>query len=148
VTHSANVSATDEVRYKYKGTYLDASAIQSRADYTASDLPSGVRAVVASTPAISPVMPGPQATGGTNGNSASSPLVRIGGVSADQLTGCLSNVASGEEVLLADVAHYLGKPAVIIVLKPVTGAFGVIVVGLACTATNADAITRLSVPKS
>jgi hypothetical protein len=146
--HGANVSATDEVRYKYKGTYLDANAIQSRADFTASDLVSGVRAVVASTPAISPEMPVPQATGGTNGSSTSSPLVRIGGVSANQLTGCLSNVASGRKVLLADVAHYLGKPAVIIVLKPVTGAFGVIVVGLACTATDADAITRLSVPKS
>jgi len=146
--HSANVSATDEVRYKYKGTYLDANAIQSRADYTASDLASGVRAEVASTPAISPAMPVPQATGGTNGGPTSSPLVRIGGVSADQLTGCLSNVASGREVVLADVAHYLGKPAVIIVLKPVTGAFGVIVVGLACTATDADAITRLNVPKS
>jgi hypothetical protein len=146
--HSANVSATDEVRYKYKGTYLDANAIQSRADYTGRDLASGVRAVVASTPAISPASPVPQATGGTNGNSTSSPRVRIGGVSADQLAGCLSNVASGRKVLLADVAHYLGKPAVIIVLKPVTGAFGVIVVGLACTATDADAITRLSVPKS
>jgi hypothetical protein len=64
------------------------------------------------------------------------------------LAGCLANIASGRQVLLADVARYLGKPATIIVLKPVSGAFDVIVVGLACTATKADVITRLSVPKS
>jgi hypothetical protein len=146
--HSANVSASGGVRYRYKGTYLVANTIQSRANYTVGDLASGVRAVVASTPAISPATPGPQVTSGTNSNSTAAPLVRIGGISASQLTGCLSNIASGRAVLLADVAHYLGKPAVIIVLKPVSAVFDVIVVGLACTATKADAITRLSLPKS
>ncbi len=56
-------------------------------------------------------------------------------------------VAGGHPVLLVDVARYLGKPAVIVVLRPVHSTFRVVVAGLACGAGRGDVLRRLSIPK-
>ena len=74
----------------------------------------------------------------------------MGGVSLSELAGCLDRVSAGRRVLLADVARYLGRPATIIVLQPLTaaGVFDVTIVGLTCSASNPDVISRTTVPSS
>jgi hypothetical protein len=72
----------------------------------------------------------------------------IGGITISQLGGCLSRIAAGRQVLLAMVARYQSSPATIVVLRPTgDGAFlDVIVVGLACSASDADIITHTVTP--
>jgi hypothetical protein len=74
----------------------------------------------------------------------------IGGVSLSRLEGCLNRVAAGRTVLLANVARYIGNPATIIVLKSLTAAdvFDVTIVGLSCSASSSDVISRTTVPAS
>ena len=72
----------------------------------------------------------------------------VGGVSLSELEGCLNRVAAGRKVMLADVARYLGNPATIIILRSLTAAdvFDVTIVGLACSASDSDVISRATVP--
>ena len=65
-----------------------------------------------------------------------------------QISGCLSAVAPPSGVLVAEIAHYLGKPAIIVVSKPVGNAYRVTVVGLACSASRPDVLARITVPRA
>jgi hypothetical protein len=130
-------ASSPDVRYKYKDSYLTTKVVESSNDYTKSDLASGIRAQVASAPAIVPAPSVPTTRS-----------IDSGRIKISQLAGCLSRFAAERQILLVDVARYLGRPATIIVLQPVRNTFDVIVVGLACAGSDSDVITRLTVPKS
>jgi hypothetical protein len=137
------------VQYRHGGRYLYANTLSSTMNYTKADLAAGVRQEVANVPAIYPgPTPGAAAsnTPGVNSGPEETPATRVGWIRIHRLTGCLTAAAAGRQILLAEVAHYGGSPATIIVLRPVHGVLPVIVVGAACTGSSADVITRLSVP--
>jgi hypothetical protein len=71
------------------------------------------------------------------------------GVDQRQLTGCVSNIAAGRNVLLVDIARYGGTPATIIVVGSAPSGPGVIyAVGPACSATATDVLAQQNLPKS
>jgi len=144
---SINAAGTMPVRYYTYGRHSAVTnVVVSDANFTKSDLVPDVRArlnspLVVPVPSASPAAPssGPDVGSTSSGN-------RPRGVTARQLAGCLSKVAAGRRIVLAEVARYLARPATIVVLKPVDHVFDVIVVGSACSAANSDVITRLSLP--
>ena len=73
---------------------------------------------------------------------------KVGSVSVGQIAGCLSAVAPASGVLVVEVAHYRGKPAIIVVGKPAAKAYQVTVTGLACSASRPDVLARITVPES
>ena len=131
------------VNYRLHGKVVTTDAIASHTDFTKASLAIQVRKDVASSSvagfagAQHATVPGPAKSS-------------IGGVSLSRLEGCLNRVAAGRKVLLANVARYIGNPATIIVLKSLTAAdvFDVTIVGLSCSASNSDVITRTTVPAS
>jgi hypothetical protein len=133
--------AATPLRYRHAGQLVYASAVRSDADYTKASLPAGVRDEVKASAQVASPAPGVAPSGAAPSTS------RLNGASVSQLESCLSAVATGHLVLLVDVARYLGRPATIIVLKPVNNVFDVIVVGQACGTSGQNVITRLTVPK-
>jgi len=123
------------VTYRRAGRTATASVLASGRDYTPRTLSSQVRLRVANSPAT--VVPGP-----TYG-----PLWKLPGISVSHLAGCLTRIAAGRKVLVADVARFAGTPAVIIVLRPATATavYDVSVVGLACSASTSDVIRTVVV---
>jgi hypothetical protein len=126
-----------------------APVLTSNADYTKANLAVQVRRSVASAAdeyfgTNATTVPAPVASGA----SASGELTLLDGLTVKGLTGCLSGVADGRQVLVADVARYLGKPATIIVFRSLTSMnlLDVVIVGLACSATDAHTIARTTVP--
>ncbi len=72
----------------------------------------------------------------------------FGGVRVRLLVACLTRLAAGRTIVVADVARYLGTPATIVVLKSLNDArvLDVDVVGLTCSAAKPDIIAELTVP--
>jgi hypothetical protein len=118
-------------------------ALASGSNYTPANLASYVRRDVMNT-----------SSGLFNGASVPSAgpsaIRRADQLAAfSHLRGCLTDVAQGRRVVVADVARYLGRPATIIVLKPLLAAasvFDVVIVGPDCSATSEDVISRAVVP--
>ena len=132
------------VNYRLKGKVAATNAIASHTNFTSATLASQVRREVASSSVLVGGFAGPQH--GARPEPANS---RVGGVSISRLEGCLNRVTAGRKVLLADVARYLGSPATIIVFKSLTAdVFDVTIVGLSCSASNSDVISRTTVPVS
>jgi hypothetical protein len=70
-----------------------------------------------------------------------------GGVSAAQLSKCVSKVAGGRQVLLVDIARYQGKPARIIVVgTPPDGPGSIYAVGASCSASNPNILAQQPLP--
>jgi Putative zinc-finger len=144
VSSSANASGPIMVSYRMKGRIATAAAMVSQVNFTEGSLPGMVRKQVASVTGI-----GAGAGFATPTYQASpAPKFRIGGVSIPTLEGCLSAMANGRQVLLADVARFLGRPATIIVMKSPTTAnvLDVAIVGLGCSSSSLDVIRMLTVP--
>lgn len=130
------------INYSVNGKIATTTAIASNTNFTKGSLARQVRKEVSSTSRFSAGAAAPQA-------SPTTPAKAIfGGLSISGLEGCLNRVAAGRKVLLADVARYLGRPATVIVLTSPTTAnvFDVVIVGLSCSASNADVISRTTVP--
>ena len=94
--------------------------------------------------------PAPAATGvptmSTPSASGARKIADLNGFAIPQLGGCLTKIAAGRKVLLADVARYLGTPAAIIILQsPTASAYDVVVVGLACSSSGSDIIAKSEV---
>lgn len=87
----------------------------------------------------------PQATANA-GTAPRSSLLKD--LSVPHLAGCLSKIAAGAVIALADIARYQGKPAIIIAVKIAKNPrlLNVFVVSRACSASAADIITRVQVP--
>lgn len=97
-----------------------------------------------SRPTTAPAPTSPPPTTGGPAKDTKSSDEKIGGITISQLGGCLSRIAAGRQVLLAMVARYQSTPATIVVLRPTGGGafLDVIVVGLGCSAADADIITH------
>ena len=132
------------VSYRMNGRIATAAAMVSHANFTERSLPGMVRKQVASVAGFGA---GAGVTTPTY-QRKSSRNTRIGGVSIPTLEGCLSATANGRQVLLADVARFLGRPATIIVMKSPTTAnvLDVAIVGLGCSSSSLDVIRMLTVP--
>lgn len=131
------------LHYRRNGAIAIATAVASDVNFTPGSLAAQVRRQVASS---SPKF----ATGSPAAAPNAEKITSFGGISIPKLEGCLTRVAAGRKVLLADVARYLGKPATIIVLQSMTAGnvFHVAIVGLACSASNADIITQAEVARA
>lgn len=141
VSFGTGSAAATTLRYRHAGRFAYASAVTSSANYTAADLAPGVRRAAANSVQVpGPDMAVPSASG------APAQSHEILGFGVGRLESCLSAVAATSLVLLVEVARYQGQPASIIILKPASGVFHVIVVGQGCGASNPDVITRLAVP--
>lgn len=144
LSNGANASGPMMVSYRMKGRIATAVAVMSDANFTERSLPGMVRKQVASVAGF-----GAGAGFATPTNQRKSPRnFRIGGVSIPTLEGCLSAMANGRQVLLADVARFLGRPATIIVMKSPTTAnvLDVAIVGLGCSSSSLDVIRMLTIP--
>jgi hypothetical protein len=64
------------------------------------------------------------------------------------LQACVAHVAGARHPLLADVARYQGKPAVIVVLPGPPGNLRALVIGPGCTGTTAHVIATATLPSS
>jgi len=131
-----------ELRYRQNGLYATATLLTSNADYTPANLADQIRQEVTSSARF----PG-SASEPTNQSQSAAPAP-AGAVNVPQLEGCVSKVAAGQRVRLVDIARYLGRPAAVIVLEPDAAArtLNVVVVGLACSASNSDILAQVSVP--
>src|SRR5262249_16389017 len=117
--------------YRLNGKIATTVAVASHVNYTEKSLPRDVRRRV---PTVTGVAPGVSPLAG--GLRVTSRNLRIGDVKITALEGCLSAMAAGRQVLLAEIARFLGRPATIIVLKSPIDAnvFVVGIVGLGCSA--------------
>jgi hypothetical protein len=130
------------VSYRLKGRIATTTAVASDTNMTEESLPGIVRKLVASVTSVGVGVATPGSQGTTSGKS------RIGGVSISALQGCLNAMAPGRPVLLAGVARFLGRPAMMIVMRSPTNAdvLNIAIVGLSCSASGLDIIQRLIVP--
>jgi hypothetical protein len=132
------------VDYRLKGRVATAQAVTTGDKYTRANMAPLVRKAVAGAPPI-----GKSAAGATPGTTQRpGTTTTFAGLAVRTLTGCLTGLAGGRTILLADVASFLGRPATIVVLKPLTGAhvLDVVVVGVSCSLASPHIIARLTVP--
>jgi hypothetical protein len=144
---SSGASATASVRYRYDGRYVSANVVTSSTNYVKNTLKSGARAAIAGASSVNPSMAPDQTARPSAVSGPARTSGRIGAFGVSQLSACLSKAADGHQILRAEVARYLARPATIIVLTPVGNVFDVIVVGRSCSASNLDVLTRLVIPK-
>jgi hypothetical protein len=140
---SQPVASVLPVSYRSAGHVFKTTVVVSDLSYTKADLAGGVRQRISSPLTV----PGYVRSGGFS-TPATQPGSAAEAVSPRRLAGCFSKVAAGREIFQAEVARYRGLPATIVILRPVGNIFDVIVVGAACSAADADVITRLSLSGS
>ena len=136
---------TARIDYSRSGTPAVTTAVASDANLTAASLPGAISSRLPSAGSAA----GPDGTiYGSNTPAAAAGTARVGGVDVAQLSGCVSRVSAGREVVLVEVARYQGARAVIIVMRPVPAGpdLEVVVAGTGCSASAADVITTTTVP--
>lgn len=142
VAHTPNATS---VEYHRNGELASAPATASEVNFTRSNLATEVRKQVASTAGTIAKAPATSAPSMAPGPGKTADL---NGFSLPRLAACLTKVAAGRTVLLADVARYLGKPAAIIVIQsPRASVYDVVVVGLACSSSGSDIVSQSEVTK-
>ena len=142
MSQNAAASGPVTLSYRLKGKIATTTAVVGHHNMTPESLPRMVLKRFASliTPGRNNTAPAVQKAGLSD--------FRIGRLSISALQGCLSAIAAGRHVVVADVSRFLGRPATIIVLKSLTAAniLDVAVVGLGCSASDLDIIRTLTVP--
>jgi len=130
-------AAPAKVSYRLDGKQVTAPAVATDVNYTHRTLDAQVNK------RISAIGAGQMSTATPTG-----PVTRLPGIRLPTLGKCLTRIDAGRRVLLADVARFLGKPAVIIVLKSLTtfDVLDVSVVSKACSAANPHVIATAEVP--
>lgn len=129
------------VPYRLNGKVVATTAVVSRANFRRKSLAPLVRKDISRTTHI----------GGPNygaANQGAGPQATGVGFNVPRMEDCLSRVNAGRTVLLAAVAHFLGKRATVIVLKsPKSAAFlDVAIVGPACSGSNPHVIFETTIP--
>ena len=130
------------LHYRLRGRIADARALLSGHDYNMRNMAPLIHKEVASTTEF-----GKGATPGAS-QPATPAGATFGGVRIPTLTGCLTRLAAGRAILIADVARYLGRPATIVVLRTSANAheLNVVVVRLTCSAANPEIIAQVTIP--
>jgi hypothetical protein len=128
--------------YRLNGKVATARALASGRNYTTGNMASLVHKDIRSDTVFGENTP----TG--KYQPAPSPGAMFGGIRVFQLRGCLTRLATGRAILVADVARYLGRPATIVVLRSSAGAheFDVVVVRLTCSRASPDIIAQVTIP--
>jgi hypothetical protein len=77
-----------------------------------------------------------------------SPGALFGGIKVLKLMGCLTRLAAGRSIVVADVARYLGQPATIVVMRSSASAheLNVAVVRLTCSRASPEIIAQVTIP--
>lgn len=136
----AGVSGPVNLNYRLNGKIATARALNTHHNYTRSNLAPLVHKDVASAASLE--------KGATGTSRSAAPKTVFGGIGVPTLIGCLTRVAAGRSVLVADIARYLGQPATIIVLRPSASShvLDVVVVGLTCSSAAPEILAELTVP--
>jgi hypothetical protein len=130
-----------EVQFQQHGKHVSVSSVQTSTNF----LPATLQ--VQAQGALQAARLGPLKSIQGAGSPAAVPSST--GTSQRQLTGCVSNIAAGRNVLLVDIALYEGKPATIIVVGKAPAGPGVVyAVGQACSATDADVLAQQNLPQT
>lgn len=146
----ANRAGSASVDYRRDGAVAAAPVSTSPVNFTPASLASQVRKQVASmsTGAISTAPSASQSAAPAATSPTAGKATVLGGFSVPQLQGCLTRLAAGRAVLLADIARYVGRPAVIVVLRsPSPEVFDVVVASLSCSSSVSDIITQAQVTR-
>lgn len=138
----SGVNSPVNLHYRLSGRIADARALTSGHDYNMRNMAPLIHKEVASTAEL-----GKAATPGASQRPASAQGT-FGGVRILTLTGCLTRLAAGRAILIADVARYLGQPATIVVLRPSANAhkLAIVVVRLTCSASSSEIIAQVTIP--
>jgi len=142
--------AAAKLHYRHGGQVAYTNLVTTDASFTKANAPAGVRGLVAAYPPMGVGTVPQSATSSPADSTAVSPAPTRANSNPFQigkLEACISAVAAGRLVQLAAEVRYAGVPVAFIILKPVKGAFDVIVVGQACGASGQDVIARLTVPQ-
>jgi hypothetical protein len=138
----SGVNSPVNLHYRLRGRIADARALLSGHDYNMRNMAPLIHKEVASTTEV-----GKGATPGAS-QPATPARATFGGVRILTLTACLTRLAAGRAILIADVARYLGQPATIVVLRPSANAheLNVVVVRLTCSAASPEIIAQVTIP--
>ncbi|HEX2321060.1 MAG TPA: hypothetical protein VHJ18_18930 [Streptosporangiaceae bacterium] len=138
----SGVNRPVSMNYRLNGRVATARALTTRHNYTRRNMKKLVQKDVASTTII-----GKKATPGTYAQLAS-PGALLGGIKVLKLMGCLTRLAAGRSILVADVAKYLGQPATIVVMRSSASAheLNVAVVRLTCSRASPEIIAQVTIP--
>ena len=147
---STRRTETAQIDYSRAGAPAVTTAVASDANLTAASLPGELsNRVPAAGSSLGPNSAGPEhAANGAHSATPGAEPTTLGGISVAELSGCVSRVSAGREVLLVEVARYQGARAVIIVMRsaPAGPDLEVVVAGAGCSASAADVITKTTVP--
>jgi hypothetical protein len=152
-----NAAAGVHVRYQTAGRTASANVYLSPVHFTRSTIGRSVRSVgyrmsLAAPEAGTTGHSVPHRTTGTHHPQSQTPPKparpqKVGSVSVAQIARCLSADAPSGRLVIVEIAHYQGKPAIIMVGRLVADAYHVTVTGLACSASKPDVLARITVPK-
>jgi hypothetical protein len=142
LSNNAEASGPMTVSYRLNGKIATTTAVVGHHNMTPKSLPRIVLKRFSNLITLGGDIAAPRVP------QAALPKFRIGGLSISALQGCLSAIAAGRQVMVADVGRFLGRPATIVVLRSLTAAdiLDVAVVGRGCSASNLDIIRTLTVP--
>jgi len=129
------------MNYRLNGKVATARALTTGRDYSRGNMARLVHKDVATAPVF-----GQNTPSGKQRTQAAGAM--FGGVRVVRLTGCLTRLATGRRILVADVARYLGRPATIVVLRSSANAreLDVVVVRLTCSRASPDIIAQVTIP--
>lgn len=142
-TGYSGVNTPVTMNYRLNGRVATARALATRHDYTRRNMIPLVRKDVSSTAVFAQpsAAPGPYPR-------LLSPRALFGGIKVLKLMGCLTRLAAGRSIVLADVAKYLGQPATIVVMRTSASAheLNVAVVRLTCSLASPEIIAQVTIP--
>jgi anti-sigma factor RsiW len=125
------------VRYARDGHLASIRPVRTSTDYRPAHLSQQVTATLART------RPGPRVQPGTHPEAGPEAAGRLSTAQRARLAGCLSRVAGGRPVLLADIATFRGDPATVIVTAAQGHAAAQIwVVGPGCSRSASDVLAH------
>jgi hypothetical protein len=148
VARAQQMALGPDVTYGQPGLLDTIRAVESRADFVATNLRAELIAAVNAAEALEAFAARPSANT-TRRPSASAAGLDGGSPSARRLAGCVGLIAPHRTVLMIDIARYEGKPAAVIVTAPtvISGAQAW-VVGSSCSATTKDVLTQAALENS
>lgn len=157
---SGPVTSGPALRYSSDGRAESFMPVSSSSNFVPASLTTQVTSTLAQlrvrAPGLSPSATSGQASpavgagpaGSVPAHSASLAGGRFGGILVGVLEGCVGRIAGGHQVLLVDIARYLGGPATLIVVgESGPGAAHLWVVGPACSGSASDVLAQRDLPR-
>jgi hypothetical protein len=125
--------------YYLHAGHTDIPLVATNTNYTPATLEGQVRKTLAQYGPLQKSGPSGLRSPVAEGNSSGT----FGNIPFSTITGCVTRIAAGQQVLLVDVASYRGTPAMVIVTSaPAGGPEQVWVVGRGCSSTSSNLLTH------